>query len=134
MSLEDLAAAAQYEDLCNQEHVVKLMLLGREEFWRNKIGKLETLIIFSADRKQPLLKQIKSYRLCRRFGGSRRSSGISTCGLFGFDRRLLPSLPQSEKAQLRRGTHCHQVHIYVNGPAAHRGSASHVQTTSLTIL
>jgi hypothetical protein len=98
MSFEDFAPAAQYEDLCNQEQVVKLMLLGREEFWRNKLGKLETLIVFSADRKQPLLEEIGSCRPCRRFGGSRRSSGISTCGLPGFDRRLLPSLPQFEKA------------------------------------
>jgi hypothetical protein len=46
------------EDLCNQEHVVKLMLLYREEFWRNEIAELKTLILVSTDCKPTLLEQI----------------------------------------------------------------------------
>jgi hypothetical protein len=105
MSFEDLPRAAQYKDLCNQEHVVKFMLLGRKAFWRNEIEELETFIMFSADHKRLLLEQIGSYRLCHRFNGSKRSSGTSACQLPGFDQRL----PPSEKAQLRCGTHCHQM-------------------------
>jgi hypothetical protein len=79
MSFEDFQPAAQYKNLCNQEHIVKLMLLHREEFWQNEIKELEKLIMFSADRKWQLMEQIGSYRPCRRFGGSKRLSGTSTC-------------------------------------------------------
>jgi hypothetical protein len=128
MSFEDLPPTAQYKYLCNQEHVVKLMLLGREVFWRNEIGELETLIMFSADHKRLLLEQIGSYRLCHRFGGSKRSSGNSACQLPGFDQRGR-HLKRHNCGAGRIVTKCD-----INGLAAHRGSSSHVPTTSLTIL
>jgi hypothetical protein len=65
ISLEDLPPAAQYEDLCNQERAIKLMLLRREEFWRNEIAELETLIKFSADRKSSLLEEIEAITKAR---------------------------------------------------------------------